>query len=374
MANTIGEGSIYKSASRGWTGALKDKRTGKRKYFYGKTRAIVKEKMQDYLDTYQLSDEKVSNDTVEHFFNSWLEELKKTIKPKSYDAKKYIINRFIIPELKYIKVGDITPRDIQALINKVTKEGYSYSVVQKIYNNLNQRFKLAVDQRELLFNPVVGIHLPKLDRKPRSEIRWFLKEELSAILEEAERKFSNGTPVYKHGYAIRLLAYTGMRAGEALALTWDDIDFDNKKIAVTKNIVTAETANGVRLIEQSTPKTNSSNRVIPMSECAKIALLGLKSVQKQEYDHVISTDNNTPVYVKNLARMFKNIQKNARIQPMGTLHSIRHTFATRLLAVGEDVKVVSQLLGHSDIGITYDTYIHVIQEQKVKAIEKIDMI
>ena len=376
MANLVSDGSIFKTDAHGWSGYLKNPRTGKRKYFYGKSRKIVKEKMNKYLETYNLINEDVAKDSVEHFFDSWLDGLKLTIKPKTYDVKYYIVHSFIIPELSCISVGDITPSDIQALIDNVTNKGYSYSVVQKVYNNLNQRFKLAVARRELPYNPVVGIHLPKLSKTSKEEIRFFSRSELDSILTEAERETPDGTPVYRHGYAFRLLAYTGMRAGEALALTWDDIDFENKMIFVNKNIVTVQDREkgGIKRIVQDSTKTASSTRIIPISSNAELALKGLKNTQPEGCAYVISTANKTPVYTKNLSRTFDRIQTAAGIEEHGTLHSLRHTFATRLLSVGEDVKVVSELLGHANITITYDTYIHVIDEQKLKAVQKIDEI
>ena len=371
------EGSIYKSKDHGWTGAIKNPRTGKRKVFYGKTQKEVKDKLKKYIETMDMVSEDTYKDSVEHFFMSWLEGLKNTIKPKSYDAKEYIIKKFIIPELNDIQVGQITPADIQAVINDITNKGYSYSVISKVYNNLNQRFKLAVERRELPYSPVVGIYLPKKSERRKSDIRCFTEQELKGILGAAEETFSNGTPVHKQGYAIRLLAYTGLRAGEALALTWNDINFADKKITVNKNIVTVvdrERGRGTTRVIQDSAKTTSGNRVIPMSKNAELALNKLRYYQPKGCEMVICTASGKPVEIKNLARMFGEIQKKARIEPIGTLHSLRHTFASRLLAVGEDVKVVSKLLGHADINITYNTYIHIIEEQQVKAVEKIDLI
>ena len=371
------EGSIYKSKDHGWTGAVKNPRTGKRKVFYGKTRTEVKEKIVAFLDTVGKTDDSVATDSVEHFFTSWLNDIKNTIKPKSYDVKDYIVKKFIIPELSNIQVGQITPADIQSVINDMTRKGYSYSVIHKIYNNLNQRFQLAVDRRELPYNPVVGVVLPKQLEKRKSDIRFFSEEELQRIIQAAERTDSKGNLIQKQGHIVRLLAYTGMRIGEALALQWSDINFADKKITVTKNIVTVVDREGdksTKAVIQHSPKTSSSNRVIPMSRNAEIALVGLKNNQPVGCQFVVATSSGAPVNSKNIARTFDRIQTFAKIEPKGTLHSLRHTFATRLLAVGEDVKVVSSLLGHADINITYNTYIHIIEEQKAQAVAKIDLI
>ena len=370
MSNLFG-GSIYKSEAHGWTGTIKNPRTGKRKYFYGKTKGEVKEKMQNYANTCSLLVENVATDSVEHFFAEWLAVQKTALKPRSYETKEYVVNKFIVPSLNYIQVGQITSRDIQAVIDELVKEKYSYSLIKKVYNVLHQRFNDAVTRRELPYSPVSGIQLPKSNEIPVSDIRWFEPEELQKILAEAEKTKPDGSPWFKQGYGIRFLAYTGMRVGEALALRWDDVDFDNMKIYINKNLVTTKESG---VIIQNSPKTSASNRVIPMSQSAKTALLKLKEVQPEGSEFIFSTSSRKHLNQRNLSRTFEKVQQNAGIEPLGSLHSLRHTFATRLLSLGEDIKVVSKLLGHSDINITYNTYIHVIEDQQVRAIEKLDNI
>lgn len=370
MSNVFG-GSIYKSEAHGWTGTVKNPRTGKRKYFYGKTKGVVIEKMKKYADTCNILVEDVATDSVEHFFAEWLAIQKTALKPRSYEIKEYVVRDFIVPQLNYIQVGQITPKDIQSVIDNLVEKKYSYSLIKKVYNVMHQRFKDAVTRRELPYSPVSGILLPKQNEIPVSDIRWFEPDELQRILVEAEKTKPDGSPWFKQGYGIRFLAYTGLRVGEALALKWSDVDLKTNKIYVNKNLVTTK-ENGV--IVQDSPKTSSSNRIIPMSQSAKTALLKLKEVQPEDAEFVFSTSSGSHVNQRNLSRTFEKVQQNAGIEPLGSLHSLRHTFATILLSLGEDIKVVSKLLGHADINITYNTYIHVIEDQQVRAIEKLDSI
>lgn len=376
MSTGYGEGSVYQTKSGGWVAAIRLP-NGKRKAFYGKTERAVRIKLNEFKKKPRLTGKNSTNLDIETFFLSWLEnDLVNNLKPKSYDAKEYTIKKLIIPYFKKFKAGEIQPIDVQTFVNKLIGNGYAYSTVKKAYDTINQRYKLAVQRKELYDNPVVGIVMPKKSERPISEIRFFTEEELKNILEVANAKYPSGTPIYRLGCIIQFLAYTGMRIGEALALTWNDIDFDSNKIYINKNLVTIidrESSNSRKMVVQNTLKTSSSNRVIPMSRNAKTALKSLKSANSQN-ELVFRTSNGTALDIRNLDRMFHKIQERAGIKEHGTLHSLRHTFATRLIEVGTDIKVVSKLLGHSDINITYNTYVHIIENQQVKAVDNIDLI
>lgn len=379
MPTGYGEGSIYQSGDR-WVAAIKSP-TGKRKYFYGKTKSEVRKKLNQYKSSPLLSGNDYSEVGMEQFFAEWLEnDIKENLKPKSYDTKEYVVKKLIIPYFKYLKVGQIKPTHIQKFINKLVEDEYSYSTIKKAYDALNQRFKLAVERENIPKSPVVGIILPKTHERQESNIRFFSNDELKSLIEASQAKYPNGTPIYRLGYIVQLLAYTGLRVGEALALTWDDIDFENNTINVTKNMVTvvnrdktATNNKSLKKLVQDTPKTASSNRVIPISNNAKTALESIWA-KNSHNNLVLSSANGTPLDLRNISRMFDNIQDRAGIVEKGTIHSLRHTFATRLIEVGTNVKVVSKLLGHADVNITYNTYVHVIERQKVKAIQNIDLI
>lgn len=376
MSRDYGEGSVYQRKDGKWVAAI-SLQNGKRKIFYGKTKRAAVLKLNEFKKLPRLDGKDCTNLDVATFFLSWLEnDLINSLKPKSYDTKEFVIKKMIIPYFNDFRAGEITPTDVQSFINYLTKENYAYSTIKKAYNTINQRYKLAVQREEIYKNPVVGIILPKKSERPVSEIKFFTEDELKQILEAASAKYPNGTPIYRLGCLIQFLAYTGMRIGEALALTWKDIDFDSGKIFINKNmakIIDREGNNYHTTIIQNSPKTSSSNRIIPMSQNARSALESIDSTHKPG-DLVFSSANGTPLDIRNVTRMFHNIQDRAGIEEHGSLHSLRHTFATRLIEVGTDIKVVSKLLGHSDINITYNTYVHVIEQQQVKAIDNIDLI
>lgn len=382
--NIIRDGSTFLRSDGRWAAVLQSKRgenNGKPKYFYGKSESEVKQKLDKYKEDLIKHDYRVVAKTdVASYLNDWLTgELSLSLKPKSYDIKEYIINNLIVPNIGCISVGELTRGDVQKLIKKLVDSDYSYSTIKKVYDTLNQRFKRAVLDREVLYNPVLGVTLPKTSEIPVSDIRFFSADELSKIIELATSKHPTGTPVYRLGYEFQLMAYTGMRAGEVLALTWDDIDFDKGHISINKNSVRIKerdsdgNVTGSKTIIQDSAKTRSGNRIIPMSIKARAALDELKKINGG-FKYVLSTKSGKMMSHRELAKTFAWVQKRAGVEPPGSLHSLRHTFASRLIEKGTDIKVVSELLGHSDISITYNTYVHIIKEQKVKAISTLDEI
>lgn len=196
------------------------------------------------------------------------------------------------------------------------------------------------------------------------------------IREFSLQKYDNGRYIYKYGYAIILLLYTGLRVGELLALKWGSVDFDKKTLTIKGNVVQVksrddEATSNYIMVEQTTTKTKSGMRVIPLSKSAIEALNYFKEINS-DHAYIVSASADKPLSPRNLDRTFRSILTNAGITNIYGVHSLRHTFASMLFRKGVDVKTVSELLGHADTGVTYNIYIHLIQEQKVKAIERLE--
>ena len=198
-------------------------------------------------------------------------------------------------------------------------------------------------------------------------------QEIELIISSALKKYGTGRYMYKHGYAIQLLLNTGMRVGELLALKWSNVDFEEKQIHITETrtqvIDRSDSENKYVMVDQST-KTSSGNRFVPINQKAEEALMYFKALNYNSPYVMANSDHNVITY-RNLNRVLAKILENNKIGH-GSLHTLRHTFATRLFKNGVDIKVISELLGHSDISITYDIYAHVINEQKKKAVEILD--
>ena len=272
----------------------------------------------------------------------------------------------------HFKTNILTDTIIQTeLINKKVKT-YSHSSIKKMYDSLNACFKYAVARRDMRFNPMVTVTMPSKSKFDTKEIDIFTEEELKKLTEVAALCFSTGVLRFKNGWGIILMIYTGMRMGEALALKWEDYDEKENKILIRKNIGLVKNRTGkgknYNLVEQDTLKTKNSDRAVPLSKMAIVALGELKKMSKT---YIISTKDGKPVRPRNFQNTFDYMLENAGLAHKG-LHAARHTFASLLFKRGADVKTVGELLGHADARTTYNTYIHVIQSQKQDAVALLD--
>ena len=302
------------------------------------------------------------------------------MKPSSYDRFKNTIKIYIIPNLGFLQVKNVSTDDIQNLLNKLVTKGLSYSSIKKIYEAINACFKYAVEKDVLIKNPTTSVLLPSQKAFDNTEIIYFNEEELKRLKDEMFRTYSIGSHVYVYNYAYILILNTGLRIGEALALKWSDVDFKSKTLHVKRNVVMTKKRNennvaegGYNIKIQDTVKSKSSNRIIPINENALDALNHLKE-KKGLTDFVIINSKHKQTLPTLFTRTFVNIQKNAKFKQTTGVHSLRHTFASMSFMKGYDVKIISELLGHSSVTITYNTYIHLINEQKQNALASLDNI
>ena len=377
-----GTGSISQRKDGKWQGRvnLGTDINGKRKqkYFYGTTEKEVKKKLKDYfIQGEKYNANNIAKMTLEEFLVDWLENiLIHTLKPKSYAIKEYIIKQQIVPRIGLLQVNSLIASDIQQMINDMVNKGLSYSTIKKAYDTLNHRFKLAINQEQVNKNPALGVILPKQKNKKDSEIQYFSEKQCKELIQESRRIYDyNNQNVYRLGEIVPFLIFTGLRIGEAIALEWTDIDYENKTISVNKNVVEVKSQKTDKYIlqKQDSTKTDSSTRIIPISNNAMECI---KNLEKINGDKKFIFASTTGKYVSpsNFGRMFRGIQKALNYEHILGLHSLRHTFATLMLNNGIDVKIVSELLGHSNVSVTYNIYIHTIQSQKIKAINIIDIL
>ena len=280
-----GTGSISQRKDGKWQGRVnlgKDI-NGKRKqkYFYGDTEREVKKKLKDYfIQGEKYNANNITKMTLEEFLVDWLENiLVNTLKPKSYAIKEYIIKQQIVPRIGLLQINSIVATDIQQMINDMIKEDLSYSTIKKAYDTLNQRFKLAISQEQVNKNPTLGVVLPKQKNKKNSEIQYFSEEQCKELIKEARRtQGCNNLNVYRLGELVPFLIFTGLRIGEAIALEWKDIDCDNKTISVNKNVVEVKSQDADKYIlkKQDSTKTDSSTRIVPISNNAMECIKNLK--------------------------------------------------------------------------------------------------
>lgn len=368
-----GEGSVFQVAENKWIAkiSLGTRPDGKPniKQFSGQTEAIVKKKLKDFKKSNDFAEKRMpSGETVRTYFSMWLREYQyNKLKPSSYDRLESTVINHIFPHIGGVKIDKVTRDQIQALINQLyTKEQLSYSSVKKVYVALNSVYKHALTADVVRKNPCLGVVLPAQNERTK-DVLPLSPNEVERMKSELFKTDENGEPLYCYGQAFLLILNTGMRMGEALSLRWDDVDLKNKTITVNKNNVLTKKraadgsrAGGYELKTQNSTKTSSGNRTIPINKSAETALTALREGNDTPY--VITNSRHKPVLPSNFERSFHAVLRNAGIDGDYGLHSLRHTFASMLFAKGIDVKIVSKLLGHSSVKITYDIYVHLFEK------------
>ncbi len=362
-----GDGSIFKLSENKWVAKIY-LGTGPNgewqvKQFSGQTEAIVKKKLRDYKRSAEFIERHApAKDTVAAYFDKWMKEYQlNKLKPSSYDRLESTVLTHVLPNLGKLRMDKVTRDKIQSLINSLhIEKDLSYSSIKKVYVALNACFTHALTNDVVLKNPCIGVTLPPATAK---QVLALTPNETKMLKSELSKTYSNGKPIYIFAPAFLLILNTGLRIGEALSLSWEDVDFKNKCISVNKNAIMARQrdkkgsrARGYKLLTQNSPKTDKSNRIIPINNSAEEALKALKTNNNTEY--VIVNSRKHRVLPSNFERSFHAALKNANIDGKYGVHSLRHTFASLMFANGVDVKIVSELLGHSTVKITYDIYVH----------------
>lgn len=371
-----GEGTIYQRPNGLWVCeiTLGYDENGKRqkKTVSSMDLEKLKKKINDlkYLNDRHMVAEP-SKYTVSDWVEFWLETYKNgTVKPTTYDMYKNALESYIKPNIGHYKLDALSPINVQKFVNDLGKKslhkdaGLSESSIKKILITLSQAFDKAIALNMIFKNPCEGIQIPKKEKRKATA---FTKEEQQAFL-----SFCTGKSTYEN---LFIFAFnTGMRLGELMALTWDDIH--DHTITVSKNLTVVnnydpEIKTKTRTLIDTT-KTEQSNRTIPLSKEAANAIKRQLDNNKNNSPFVFYSTAGTPLIKRNIYRMFNSILKRADIKSHVTIHSMRHSFATRLLEKGADIKTVSELLGHKSIQITLDIYSHISPDLKIKTISLLD--
>ena len=292
--------------------------------------------------------------------SEWLPAIRATIRPTTYSSYECHVERHIIPTLGRLPLNKITGAHLNVLYAKLLAKGgdegerpISPSTVRRIHATLHRALKDAVRWNRIPRNPADSADPPRAIGFDR-EMKIWRADELKAFL--VSQRESRIYPLWL------TLATTGMRRGEALGLTWDDVDLETGRLSVTKTRV----LNGYETL-LSTPKTKKGRRLIALDPTTTAALRKFRTQQKKEclargesFDEkkvVFLREDGKPYHPERVSRVFYRTAKKAGL-PRIRLHDLRHTYATLALVAGVHPKVVSERLGHANIGITLDCYSH----------------
>lgn len=313
-------------------------------YVYSKSYAEVKELLAKHKTEKPTKQGK--NTTLAEWLKSWLKsqvQLKSTTKTV-YQSH---IDNYINPNLGKIPLKKLNCEILQGFVNDLD---LSASTIKTIFSIIKSALSSAEDNG-LITNVWGKVKLPKKEKS------------IVQILTVNEQKRLECVLVSDFDIGIWISLYAGLRIGEVCALKWSDICFETSTLTV--NGTQARTENGVEI---TSPKSRTSRREIPIP---KVLFDKLKELP-QSCDYVLSK-NSKSVDVRTYRRYFKQILQKANL-PDIKYHALRHTFSTRALEVGMDYKTLSEILGHSSVGITLDLYAHSLKEHKRNEMNKLDKI
>lgn len=381
-----GEGCIRKRKDGKWEARFtngRDPATGKLKTrsIYGKTRQEVNEKLTQALnDINQGTYVETNKVTLGSWLDTWLAQYAKPhIRPATWESYEMLIRVHIKPILGSVDLKKLQPSHLQKLYNDKRSNGradgqggLSSRSVELIHTVIHSALNQAVQEGILVRNVAGSTRLPR--REPK-EVRVLSLDEQAVFIKV----------LYEDdlGLAYLLDLGTGLRRGELLGLKWRDINLDEGIIRVTQSLSRVVTEDGsTRTGLKFQPlKTAKSQRSVPIPEYMieklnihKAKQDELKRLLGSEYkdnDLVFCTDFGTPLEPGNFTRKFYKLIDKAGLDHIN-LHALRHTYATRLLELDENPKIIQELLGHSQISMTMNTYVHVLPERKQSAATKIN--
>lgn len=296
-----------------------------------------------------------TNICLGQFIALWLDMFKKPkVKPATFERLVQSNTSLGRYELACEKLVDVTQLDIQFYINQISGEGYSFSTIKKQLELVRASLRKAVSLKLIQDNPADEIEMPnkKTIKKQKEILAYNTKEQ------EKLKKY-----IEEHSYQSALLCVafmieTGLRAGEALVLRWSDVDSEKHRCHVHATLVNPHIPS--KAYVQDSPKTDSSIRTIPLNVRATAILNALKRTATSEFIFGCSgvrTNSEGRLEYPTLIRAIKKMCKETGVPYRGA-HVFRHTFATNCYYKGVDIKILSRLLGHSDVKITYNTYIN----------------
>lgn len=355
------EGSIYQRSDGRWVGAI-SLDDGKRKAFYGKTRNEVSRKVARALHELEQGVSPADDQqTVKDFLQRWLEN---TAKPKvrysTYRSYEQLVRVHLVPELGSIRLSKLTPDDIEGFINAKLDSGLSTRTVQYCHMVLKIALKSAVRKQTIPRNVATLVDAPTVSRDP---VKPLTLTEAKALLAAAV-----GDPL-EPLYVLTLTL--GLRRGEVCGLKWKDFDQESARLHI-RRALQPQKGKGLVAVD---PKSRTSRRALPLppfviatlnSHRKRQAALRLtvgpdwRGEDKDE-GWIFTMEDGRPVSPDYVGKEFPRLVKKAKLRHV-RFHDLRHSCASFLLAKGCQMRLIMEILGHSQISLTANTYTHLLPE------------
>ena len=313
------------------------------------------------------------------FLDKWLQSVQPILKPATWESYDKTVSGKIKPyfEQKNYRFREMKPEIFTEYFVYLATEGksngkggLSYKTVKNIRGVLSSAYEYAIENSYIKDNPVLKSRMPSFAHSIKSDVPEYSAEQVRKLLLFAKENDS-------HIYIFLLLAlYTGLRKGELLALTWDDVDYDKKLLRVNKSRTGSRKAITTQI---TTPKTESSNRKIPLNDTVLEALKAEKKRQ-EEYAEILGNgyDKSNFIIRTVLGKPYVNLSAINRVVnrltekaglPHCTIHGFRHSVASILDDNGVPIQDISVLLGHESVQTTERIYINRRKTAKAETIE-----
>ena len=325
---------------------------------YAKSYSEVKKKREgiiNYIMDYPISS--CSSKTMEYVISEYMNEHKFEVKESTYVRYMDIAAKHLIPDLGSMDISKFTQEVGDCYIKKLLINGKNdgTGLAPKTVKDIISVLKLVLKYakaKNYIANVPIELNVP---RQGRTSIQIFAPDQQKRL----ENFVCSTTDSYKFG--VYLCLYTGLRLGEICALQWKDVDSTNLVISINKTILRVKNVNSAvspktRLLINS-PKTPSSERIIPLPETLNSMMQTLKAEMLPSENCYVLTGTEKFIEPRNYYERYKGYLRSCNLDGFN-FHTLRHTFATRCIEIGVDPKVLSEILGHASVQITLDRYVH----------------
>lgn len=308
--------------------------------------------------------------TTQNLLTEWLDVYhKEHIKGRTYSRYQGLITMHIVPTLGERDVSELGRRELQEFLAQQKKNGnirngekLSATSINMMLSVLKLAFEYACDMGYIEENPCVRVRRMKAEAK---KIEAFTVDEQRAI--ESEISAANDRCLY----GILLCLYTGLRIGELLGLTWNDVDLERGVIKITKTVYREKDESGIWRLCVDAPKTKTSDRVIPLPEY--ITNMLRQDYEKAQTPYVVENKKGERMSIRSYQYIFEKLTERAGVRKLN-FHALRHTFATRAIECGMDIRTVADIMGHQNASVTLNRYAHCMLDHKIEMMRKLPRI